>query len=73
MKVETFQSEISMNDLEDQIQKFLRDNNYEEVERRTSSHNFSGFIDYTAQVQYQEYISLIDVVEEIERNFKYVN
>ena len=69
LKVETFYSEISIEDANDQIFKFLRDNNFEEVERRTSSYNNGGWIDYVIQLQYRDnFPSLVDVVEKLELN-----
>jgi hypothetical protein len=73
MMVETFYSEISLEDLEDQISKFLLDNNFRQIEKRLTSCISSGHVDYVAQVMYEEDYCLHEIVEEIERNFKYQN
>jgi hypothetical protein len=69
MQVKTFYSEISINDLDDQINKFIHDGNYKIVETKRTAYNNGGFIDYSAQVMYTERLdSMMDVIEQLEFN-----
>ena len=58
--VKTFQSEISYEDLKDQIQDFLIEGNYKEVERRLKAILRGGWTDFTAQVLYEERTPLME-------------
>ncbi|MFT7158476.1 MAG: hypothetical protein ACI8Q1_003508 [Parvicella sp.] len=69
MKVIHFYSEISVDDLDDQINKFIHDGNYKITDIRKVAYNNGGWTDFTAQVQYTERLdSMIDIVEQLEFN-----
>jgi hypothetical protein len=58
MKVKTFFSEIDMDDLDDQINKFLHDGNYKFTEIKRTGRNNGGVMDFSAQVQYESVLFL---------------
>ena len=69
MKVSTFYSEISINDLDDQINKFIHDGNYKIVETKRTAYNNGGWTYFTAQVQYTERLdSMMDIIAQLEFN-----
>jgi hypothetical protein len=74
MLVETFQSEISIDDLDDQINTFIEDGNFKIVETKRTAYCNGGFIDYTAQVMYAPILeSMMDIIEQILQNIKHLN
>tara|TARA_R110000787_G_scaffold39191_1_gene98440 strand:- start:157 stop:384 length:228 start_codon:yes stop_codon:yes gene_type:complete len=69
MKVETFFSEINIEDLDRQINKFVSDGNYQVTDIKRTAYNNGGWTDYSAQVQYTERLdSMIDIVAQLEFN-----
>ena len=69
MKVKTFFSEISIEDLDDQIDKFIDDGNYKIIELKKTAYNNGGWTDFSAQVQYTPLLdSMIDIIEKLEFN-----
>ena len=74
MLVETFQSEISIDDLDDQINTFIEDGNFKIVEAKRTAYCNGVFIDYTAQVMYAPILeSMMDIIEQILQNIKHLN
>lgn len=67
--VETFQSEISYQDLEIQIADFLSDGDFVEIERRSSGVINNGWTDYVAQVLYREKTPLLKLVAQLSRDY----
>ena len=69
LKVNTFHSEISIEDAEEQVFKFLRDNNFEQVDIRTPTYWNGSCVCYVIQLQYKDnFPSLVDVVEKLQLN-----
>ena len=69
MKVATFYSEISIEDLDDQINKFINDGNYKIIELKKTAYNNGGWTDFSAQVQYRPLLdSMIDIIAQLQFN-----
>lgn len=74
MKTKIFQSEISIKNLEEQIDYYVTDNNLNIVEIDIKAHAINrgkaSFIDYIAVLYYEEHIeeSLDELVDRMELN-----
>lgn len=65
--VKTFQSE-SPEELNKEIKDFLSEGNYTEIERKSQGYINGGWTTYISRVTYEEEFSLVDIVEQLERN-----
>ena len=62
-------SEISYQDAKNQALKFIFDNNFEEVDRRSEIDVRSGFNDYIIHLTYKDnFESILDIVAQLEFN-----